>query len=326
MTAPILLLIDVPTGEIAVRGPFELSAASRFLAGFGPAARPDAAAEPGVLRLAFPVDGVWTHAGAAVRQRWPGTVEVEVSAPVEVAPRVMGQVARMLSLDVDASGLPDVDRRDTVAARLRAAAPGLRPVLFSSPYEAACWLVLSQGMRFGTAMKRRGLLTERHGRIVDVGEYPVVSFPAPSVLAELAAEEGLADFRVARLRSVAQAALEGRLDPAALRAAPVPEALAGLREIPGIGRFSAEQILMRGAGHPDVFPRADGRLHGAMCEEYGLPASVPPDQLERLAEDWRPYRSWVALLLRATRDAVPPEVQGATPEADSTPGEVRVPG
>lgn len=324
MTAPILLPIDVPTGEITVRGPFELSAASRYLAGFGPAARPDAAAEPDVLRLAFPVDGVWTHAGAAIRQRSPGTVEVEVSAPIDVAPRVLVQVSRMLSLDVDGSGLPDVDRRDSVAARLRSAQPGLRPVLFSSPYEAACWSVLSQGMRFTTAMKRRRLLAERHGCIVDVGEYPVVSFPAPAVLAELAAEEGLADFRLARLRSVATAALEGRLDPIALRGASVPEALEELLSIPGIGRFSAEQILIRGAGHPDLFPRADGRLHAAMCEEYGLPESVPPDQLEVLAEDWRPYRSWLALLFRATRDAVPPDAQGATPDAVSAQGEVAV--
>ncbi|WP_432846212.1 hypothetical protein ACQPXB_37200 [Amycolatopsis sp. CA-161197] len=117
MTAPILLPIDVPTGEIAVRGPFDLSAASRYLAGFGPAGRPDAASESGVLRLAFPVDGVWTHAGAAIRQRSPGTVEVEVSAPVDLAARVMGQVSRMLSLDVDASGLPDIDLRSRRFAR-----------------------------------------------------------------------------------------------------------------------------------------------------------------------------------------------------------------
>ncbi|WIX82934.1 hypothetical protein QRX50_20290 [Amycolatopsis carbonis] len=304
MTAPILLPIDVPTGEIAVRGPFDLSAASRYLAGFGPAARPDAASEPGVLRLAFPVDGVWTHAGAAIRQRSPGTVEVEVCAPVELAARVMGQVSRMLSLDVDASGLPDIDLRDSAAARLRAEHPGLRPVLFSSPYEAACWSALSQGMRFTTAVRRRRLLAERHGAIIDVGEYQVVSFPAPAVLAELASEDGLADFRVARLRAIAQAAADGRLDPMALRALPIPDALAHLRTIPGIGAFTAEQILLRGAGHPDLFPLADGRLHQSMREAYSLPATTPASELIPLADDWRPYRSWIALLFRATLDAV----------------------
>ncbi|MGW4485124.1 DNA-3-methyladenine glycosylase family protein [Amycolatopsis sp. NPDC004368] len=313
MTAPILLPMTRPTGEIAVRGPFDLNTASRYLARFGPAGRPDAASEPGVLRLAFPVDGVWTHAGAAIRQRSPGTVEVEVSAPVDVAPRVVAQVSRVLSLDVDASGLPDVERRDSVVARLRAPWPGLRPVLFSSPYEAACWSVLSQGMRFTTAIKRRRVLAERHGCIVDVGEYQVVSFPAPTALAALEPDDGLAAFRVARLRSVAEAALDGRLDPAMLRALPIPEALELLRAIPGIGTFSAEQILLRGAGHPDLLPLADGRLHQALREEYALPDTTPPHQLPLLTDDWRPYRGWLSLLFRASRDAVTPEPEGSPP-------------
>ncbi|WP_326565048.1 hypothetical protein VSH64_24710 [Amycolatopsis rhabdoformis] len=317
MTAPILMPITVPTGEIAVRGPFDLAASCRYLASYGPAARPDAASEPGVLRLAFPVDGEWTHVGAAIRQRSPGTLEVEVFGPVELAARVMTQVSRVLCVDVDASGLPDVDRRDSVAARLRAESPGLRPVLFSSPYEAACWSVLSQGMRFTSALKRRRVLAESHGRIVDVGEYQVVSFPAPEALAELSSAEGLAGFRVARLRSVAQAALDGRLDPVELRTLPIPDALAHLSAISGIGTFSAEQILLRGAGHPDLFPRADARLHHAMCEEYALPPGTPTPQLALLADDWRPYRSWLVQLLRATRDAVPPAPE--TPPSATAP-------
>src|SRR5262249_235504 len=76
----------------------------------------------------------------------------------------------------------------------RAAHPGLRPVLFPSPYEAACWAVLSQGMRFTTALRRRRLLAERHGTILDVGEYQVISFPEPAVLAELSSEAALAHF------------------------------------------------------------------------------------------------------------------------------------
>lgn len=384
MTTPILARTELPTGEIAVRGPFELSAATRFLAGFGPAGRPDAASEPGVLRLAFPSDGDWRHVGATIRQRPPGepgtdvfttgspgsafagssdasgavsplrpapdigpsgrsshgpaavaersfaagpafpdrsgrtpstassavpgafgTVEVEVCAPVEAAGRVLAQVGRMLSLDVDGSGFTGLGFRDPVLAGLQARRAGLRPVLFSSPYEAGCWSVLAQGMRFSQAMRFRRRLAERYGKVVDVGGYRVLSFPAPGVLADLPFEPGLADFRTVRLRAVAKAAAEGRLDPAELRDMRVADALELLREIPGIGQFSAEQILARGAGHPDFFPRADARLHNAMREEYGLLDSVGPADLELLAGAWRPYRSWAALLLRVDRDAVP---------------------
>ncbi|MFE3170153.1 DNA-3-methyladenine glycosylase family protein [Amycolatopsis sp. NPDC059090] len=297
MTAPILRPIDLPTGEIAVHGDFDLSAASQWLAGAGPAG--SFAAEPGVLRLAFPVEGTWTHAGAAIRQRSPGTVEVGVAAPVEIASRVVAQVSRMLSLDVDESGFAEVASRDSVVRRLQARHSGARPVLYSSPYEAACWAVLTQGMRARQAMRLREQLAVRHGR--QVGDDGPFSFPTPQILAELDDEPSVGPFRLARLRAVARAATDGRLDTEELLALSIPDAMTRLCAIPGIGAFSAEQILLHGAGHPDLFPRLDTQLHQILCAEYALPPDTPPDELEPLTEDWWPYRSWVAHLFRLDR-------------------------
>ncbi|WP_051792064.1 DNA-3-methyladenine glycosylase family protein [Amycolatopsis jejuensis] len=299
MTAPILSAIDLPTGEIAVHGAFDLAAASQWLARSGPAAH--FAAEPGVLHLAFPVEGSWTCAGVAVRQRSPGTVEVGVAAPIEVAARVIAQVSRMLSLDVDVSGFTGIASRDSVVRRLQARYAGARPVLFSSPYEAACWAVLTQGMRAPQAMRFREQLAARHGQAV--GEGGLISFPAPPALVELVSEPSLGQFRLARLRAVARAAIDGRLDAGELRALPISQAVSRLCAITGIGPFSAEQILQHGAGHHDLFPRLDTHFHEVLRAEYGLPPDTPPDELEPLADDWRPHRSLVAHLFRVHRVA-----------------------
>lgn len=97
--------------QLAVRGPFELAASVRFLEGFAPAHRPDAAAEPGLLRLAFPADDGWAPVGAAVRQR-DGVTTVELTGALgDHHEAVAAQVARILSLDVDGSGFADVGRR-----------------------------------------------------------------------------------------------------------------------------------------------------------------------------------------------------------------------
>ncbi|GAA3549583.1 DNA-3-methyladenine glycosylase [Amycolatopsis ultiminotia] len=296
MTAPILRPIDLPVGEITVHGAFDLAAAARR---FAPSGLP----EPGVLALAFPVEGVWSHAGAVIRQRSPGTVSVEVVAPVDVADRVVGQVSRMLSLDADPSGFPAVAARDSVVRRLVSRHPGVRPVLHPSPYEAACWAVLVQGMRAAQATRFRERLVARHGRVVEHAGVRMLSFPAPSVLAGLSDEPGLGQFRLARLRAVAKAAGKGRLDAGELRALPVARALAQLCAIPGIGAFSAEQILQHGAGHPDLFPRTDTQLHQVLRAEYALPPDTPVPELEPLADDWRPYRSWVAHLFRIDRQS-----------------------
>jgi DNA-3-methyladenine glycosylase II len=88
------------------------------------------------------------------------------------------------------------------------------------------------------------------------------------------------------------------LDAARLRRMPIGEALESLSTLAGIGPFSAELILVRGAGHPDVFPHHEPRLHKVMRRAYGLPESEDVAELARIAEAWRPYRSWVSFLMR----------------------------
>ena len=104
-----------------------------------------------------------------------------------------------------------------------------------------------------------------------------------------------------RLQGIARAALAGELDSQRLRSLPPEVALAELQNLPGIGPFSAELILIRGAMAPDVFSHAERRLHDSMRTAYGLPdASV--EQLAEVAEAWRPYRSWVSVLFRTARE------------------------
>lgn len=66
------------------------------------------------------------------------------------------QACRLLALDVDGRGWPEVGRRDPVIADAQARLPGLRPCGFHSPYEAAAWSVLSQRLRIMQAARLQG--------------------------------------------------------------------------------------------------------------------------------------------------------------------------
>ena len=61
---------------------------------------------------------------------------------------------------------------------------------------------------------------------------------------------------------------------------------------------------------PDVFPTAEGRLHAAMRAAYELPGSVGLEQLQQVADRWRPFRSWVALLFRTAGEDDTHEIGG----------------
>ena len=276
------------------RGPFSLHSAIGFLEGFAPAMY--GRGEVGHLHLAFVPDGERRAAGACVRtQNGALIVEVSGAAPAEAAAR---QVERILSLDVDGAGFAEVGERDPIVAHLQRQFPGLRPVLFASPYEAAAWTLIGHRIRMTQAATLRTRMSQELGERVDFGDRSLPAFPAPERLASLEPRPGLTVTKVENLRALGRAAADGDLDAGVLRDLPYDEALRHLKKLPGIGPFSAELILIRGAGLVDLFPSETPRLHRAMAEAYDLSPEAPLPVLAKIAEGWRPYRSWVAFLLR----------------------------
>lgn len=288
------------TFTLVPRGPFALAASIAFLEGFTPASYGGVPA--GVLELAFPVEGSWRTAGVRVRQDDDGMVTAEIVSPAEPGPDLVAdirpQLERILSLDVDGSGFPAVGERDPVVGGIQRKYPGLRPVGFWSPYEAAAWTIIGHRIRITQAAAIKARMAERLGEPVSFGGRVVHAFPSPQRLAEVDAFPGLAGRKPEWLRSVARAALDGQLDAARLRAMPHEEAMADLKKLPGIGDFSAGLTLLRGAGSPDAVPGGEPRLARAVALAYDLPGPATPEQILAISENWRPYRTWVTLLLR----------------------------
>ncbi len=282
------------TAKIAVRGPWSLETSRRFWEGFAPAAlRPDAGQDDAALRTVFRVDADWSAATAQVTQQGQtATVIVAGDGDLDAAAT---QVGRFLALDVDASDWPRVGDRDQVIADAQNALPGLRPCGFHSPYEAAVWAVLSQRVRIVQAANLRERLITDHG---DDG-----AFPAPDRLRRL--DLDLPGRKAEYLQAVAAAALDGRLDGAALRAADPEQAVRDLQSIKGIGPFAAELIVIRGANPPDALPHHERRLEAEIVERYGADRS--PDEV---ATAWRPFRTWASVLLRALREERTHEIAG----------------
>jgi DNA-3-methyladenine glycosylase II len=282
------------TFQMHARGPFSLAAAARFQRSF-----PAFAAPPGgdpVVDLVFPADGAWSTIAVRVTADLTGHVVADPGGLGEE--EIRRQVERVLSLDVDGTGFAAVGERDPVVAGLQRRFPGLRPVLFPSPYEAAAWALIGHriSMAQGATLRRR--LSEELGDSVEFGGRTVAAFPPPQRLAELAPMPGMTIRKVGNLRALGAAALASDLDADLLRAMPVDEALAHLEKLPGVGPFSAELTLIRGVGTVDLFPRETPWLYRAMADAYDLGPEPPMARLEAMARAWRPYRSWVTFLLR----------------------------
>jgi DNA-3-methyladenine glycosylase II len=304
------------TFTLMPRGAFSLAASIKFLEGFTPAAYTGSA--DAVLELAFPVEGSWRTVGVRVRQD-PAGVTAEIVSPgergAELAAAVRAQVERILSLDVDGSGFAAVGERDPVVGEVQRRYPGLRPVGFWSPYEAAAWTVIGHRIRITQATAVKARMAKELGEPVSFGDRVVYAFPSPERLTKLGMFPGLAGRKPEWLRSLAHAALDGQLDAARLRAMPHEEAMADLKKLPGIGDFSAGLILLRGAGDPDAIPGQEPRLARAVALAYGLPGPATPERLLQISENWKPYRTWVTLLLRVQLEYETGEISGRHPHA-----------
>ncbi len=294
--------------ELTPGGPFDLDQSLGFLEDW-----PAATVPAGATRLRFAYHGPddWEPVGVSVAQTGD-RLEFEVTRPASVTLRE--DLARVLSVDVDATGLTGVADRDPVVAALLRRRPGLRPVCFWSTWEAACWAVLTQrtSMRVASATKRR--IAERLGTTVEVDGDAHLAFPAPRTLLGQDQLPGVPSLKVERIHGLAHAALDGVLTAGSLRDQDTGDALASLCELPGVGPFSAGLILIRGAGAPDVFTLSEPRLLGRMRTVYRLPGDPPDDAYRAIADRWRPYRSWVAFLLRSADEA---EIDELSREADA---------
>ena len=132
-----------------------------------------------------------------------------------------------------------------------------------------------------------------------IGGTRLLAAPHPQRILDVRTFPGLPTEKLSRLHGIARAALAGRLDAAHLRAMPFSQALAELRTLRGIGQWSATHVLLRGAGFADEPAFAEPRVRRAYAAAMGLTAEPTEEALLIAAERWRPYRTWVCVLLAA---------------------------
>ena len=112
-------------------------------------------------------------------------------------------------------------------------------------------------------------------------------------------ELGLSRPKVKTLRNVAEAAIAGRIDFAALQTAKPEEVHAQLTAISGIGPWSADIYCLFCIGMPDAFAPADLALQEAARIAFAFESRPSALELSELAERWSPWRGVAARLLWA---------------------------
>ncbi len=236
----------------------------------------------------------------------PGVIEVrldsdephlELIAHLPTFDSIIDDVARvrtMFGLDDDIRAAEDVLRSDLFLAPVVARQPGLRVIGGWDRFETAVRVVIGQQISVRGATTLTSRLAARHGEQLPGTVLGLDRlFPTPDALCSLKPEGvGMPAARVATIRSLARAVLEGNLD---LYGAVEPSELRRqLLDLPGIGPWTAEVVAMRAVRDPDAFPASDLGIRQAVGRLLGREHPPPATEVAQLAERWRPHRSLAA--------------------------------
>jgi len=120
---------------------------------------------------------------------------------------------------------------------------------------------------------------------------------------------GLSRQKTAYMHNLAEAFASRQVTAAGLRRAPDDEVVEMVTQIKGVGRWTAEMLLMFCLHRPDVWPVHDLGLQKAAQEFFRLRKPPTPKALHSLGEPWRPYRTYATWYLwRSLERPIPPSV------------------
>jgi len=207
----------------------------------------------------------------------------------DALPQVLARLRALLDLDADPLAINAALQNDFPGF------DGLRVPGCLDGFELGVRAILGQQITVKAARTLGARLVERFG--TDLAT-PVAGlrrlFPTPQALAQASGEElgqmGIVRQRQRAIQALAQAVLDGglHLQPGA----DIPQTLAALQALPGIGPWTAQYIAMRALRWPDAFVAGDVALHNAL----GVRAAANP---QRAAEDasqrWKPWRSYAVV-------------------------------
>lgn len=222
-------------------------------------------------------------------------LEVTASAaylPTVARNGITAALERLLGLRVDLASfykLADEDARlHELASRFR----GLKPPRFPTVWEGLVNGIACQqfSLTVGILLLNRlavlcGLTAGKDGAWHAFPRPEELAVTAPSSLRSL----GFNGAKSRELVGLAKEIVSGQLDLESFANLGNEEAISRLLDLPGVGRWTAEYILLRGMGRIDIFPGDDIGARNNLARWLRLRKPLDYGRVMRVVNKWKPY-------------------------------------
>ena len=246
----------------------------------------------GLVLNGKPVEVAVIQIGSMAAPRLQVTV-TGVASGHDLRAGVTETLNRILGLQADLKGFYRHAAKDARLSILARRFRGVKPPQFPSLLEALVNGIACQQFSLAAGIQILNRLSEKFGIPVIETGIRAHTFPRPEDLATLKPEPlrnlGFSRQKAGAIIELSRAIVAGNLDRDRVVSLDDGSAVEQLCRLRGVGRWTAEYVLLRGLGRLHIFPGDDVGARNNLEKWLGLRKPLDYDGVRRLLAKWKPY-------------------------------------
>ncbi|GAC1628264.1 MAG: DNA-3-methyladenine glycosylase [Ktedonobacteraceae bacterium] len=292
------------TGYITPIAPYDFTKSLNFLGFFSPTQGEQSITEQALTKAVY-VDGQLiafqlSSVGTTDEPQLAYTLFSEQPIDDETQNAARDRITFFLSLDDDLRPFYAIGQEDADFASIVQELYGYHQVKFLTPFESACWAVLSQRNPMNMSQMMKKSIVETYGGNITVAETVYPTFPEAQRMVHVSEDELTGVVRNTRKAEYLVAVIKAfnDVDEHFLRTGDYDEVEAWLRSMRGFGEWSASFVMVRGLGRMEQLTVNEKVTLAAASRLYGHGKDLTQAEIKRIAEQYGPYKGYWGHYLR----------------------------
>lgn len=226
---------------------------------------------------------------------------VLMQSKVDITPRIQKNtqliIQNMFGLKVNLQPFYTLANNNEALDLLVKQFAGVRPPRFPSIFESLINAIACQQLTLDVGILMLNRFAERFGVRFEENDTILYAFPRPEDLADASLEDiknlGFSSQKASSIKELATKVITNAINLEHIGKMENREVVEYLSNIRGIGRWSAEYVLLRGLGRLDIFPGDDVGARNNLQRLFHLDKKPNYEEIKNLTFSWHPYEGLV---------------------------------
>lgn len=224
-------------------------------------------------------------------------VNIFVDTSKEENEEIVSQIKRIFNTGYDLKPLYKFMDKDPILRRIKDNHYGLIPAASPSVYETVIAVIIQQQISLQIAWHMTALLIKKFGDCVKADNKEFWAFPAPSKLANAKISElrecKLSERKAQYIKDFSKAVASGEFDPESLRKCSHQEKVDRLTQFRGLGRWTAEMVIVTSIRLDYMNPAGDLGARKAISHFYNNDKLMSEEEVRVLTDRWGKYKGMI---------------------------------